>query len=270
MAAPPPRHDAVTAEQLAADLRRLGLLPGATVLVHASLSQLGYVEGGADAVIDALLDIVGPEGTVLFPTLTGTEKDGPDHPPVVDVRSTRCWTGRIPETARQRPGAIRSLHPTHSIAALGASAARLTSGHETGATPCDERSPYSRLIEGSGWILLLGGVTQESNTTLHCLEELAGVPCHLQAEPTDGIVIDGEGRRHIVRNRLHLWRWERAFPKVDGPLETAGALRIGPVGRSMSKLISADALAETIVPILRADPLWLLSDEARAAYPAPD
>src|SRR5215210_5495176 len=95
----------VTAAMLADDLRRLGLGEGAVVLVHSSLSRLGNVKGGADAVVDSLLTAVGPTGTVLFPTLTGTEHDGPDAPPVVDVRSTPCWTGRIPETARHRKGA---------------------------------------------------------------------------------------------------------------------------------------------------------------------
>ncbi len=259
----------VTARELSADLRHLANLEGATVLVHSSLSRLGHVGGGAGAVIDALLDAVGPEGTVLFPTLTGTEQDGPEHPPMIDVRSTPCWTGRIPETARQRPDARRSLHPTHSITALGNDAARYASGHEFGLSPCDEHSPYHRLIEEeSGFILLLGGVTQESNTTLHCLEELAEVPYHLQSEVTDGIVIDAIGARHIVRNRLHLWRWDRAFMKVEKPLEVAAAIRVGRVGRSTSTLLSARALADTILPILRADPLWLLSDAARAEFEA--
>jgi aminoglycoside 3-N-acetyltransferase len=264
----PPHSDSVTMNELVADLQRLGVARGATVLVHSSLSRLGHVDGGAEAVIDALLEAAGPAGTVVFPTLTGTERDGPDHPPAIDLQSTPCWTGRIPETARRRPGALRSLHPTHSSAALGPAAERLAAGHERGASPCDACSPYYRLIEESGFILLLGGVTQESNTTLHCLEELAGVPYHLQPEQADGVVIDVEGRRHVVRNRLHLWGWERDFGKVEGPLRKAGALRIGPVGRSTSLLFPARALADTILPILRADSLWLLSDDARTEYEA--
>src|SRR3954452_12147705 len=106
----------VSRATLTADLRRLGLRRGATVLVHSSLSRIRHVEGGAETVIDALIDSVTPGGTVLFPTLTGTERDGPDCPPVMDVQATACWTGRIPETARHRPDAHRSLHPTHSLA----------------------------------------------------------------------------------------------------------------------------------------------------------
>jgi aminoglycoside 3-N-acetyltransferase len=93
----------------------------------------------------------------------------------MDVRRSVCWTGRIPETARLRPDARRSLHPTHSVVALGAQATRYASNHERSSTPCDVWSPYHRLIDERGKILLLG-VSQQSNTMLHCLEELAGVP----------------------------------------------------------------------------------------------
>lgn len=64
----------VTAAQTCADARRLGLGPGAVALVHSSLSRLGHVVGGAEAVVDALLEAVSPGGTVLFPTLTGSQR----------------------------------------------------------------------------------------------------------------------------------------------------------------------------------------------------
>lgn len=248
------------------DLRRLGLGEGAAVLVHSSLSRLGNVKGGADAVVDSLLAAVGATGTLLFPTLTGTERDGPNAPPMVDVRSTPCWTGRIPETARHWPGARRSLHPTHSITALGADAERYATGHDESETPCDTHSPYYRLITDGGWILQLGDVTQDSNTTLHCLEELAEVPYHLQPETTEGIVIDAEGGRHVVRNRLHLWKWHREFTKIDASLEEAGAMRIGRVGLATTRLIDAPRLADVVVPYLRQDPLYLLSEDARQEF----
>ncbi len=94
--------------RLTDDLRHLGLGSGDVVLVHSSLSRLGHVKGGAPAVVDALLRAVEPGGTVLFPTLTGSEHDGPARPPHLDVRRTVCWTGRIPETARLRPDACRT------------------------------------------------------------------------------------------------------------------------------------------------------------------
>lgn len=258
----------VTARQLGSDLRSLGLAPGNVVLVHSSLSGLGRVSGGADSVIDALLEVVSPGGTIVFPTLTGASTDGPDCPPSMDVLTTPCWTGRIPETARQRPEARRSLHPTHSVAVLGAGAERYSAGHEVCSSPCDEHSPYHRLISDGGLILLLGGVTQDSNTTLHCLEELAAVPYHLQPHVTESTVIDAGGARHIVRNRLHLWKWTRDFPKVDAPLAESGALWRGTVGCAEARLMSAKHLADTILPILRKDRLYLLDEQARRSFSA--
>ncbi len=256
----------VTRDALASDLRQLGLGAGAAVLVHSSLSRLGHVVGGAETVIDALLDTVGPAGTLLFPTLTASPHDVPSRPPSMDVRATPCWTGRIPETARRRPEALRSLHPTHSVAAIGAARELYTADHERGTSPCDEHSPYYRLIAEGGHILLLGGVTQQSNTTLHCLEELAAVPYHLQPEVTDCTVIDAAGRVHRIRNRLHMWRRLPGFEKVEGPLGAAGALRMGRVGQASARLMPAGVLAEVLLPLLRENPLYLLSDEGRQEF----
>lgn len=253
--------------RLTRDLYALGIRPGECILVHSSLSRLGFVEGGAATVIDALVDAVTPSGTVLFPTLTGSERDGPSDPPFMDIRSTSCWTGRIPEAARFRPDARRSLHPTHSVTALGAGAARYTSGHESSATPCDEQSPYYRLMDEAGLILLLG-TDQQSNTTLHCLEELAAVPYHLQPDITDGIVVDASARRFVVRNRLHLWRWERDFRKIDAQLLETEAMIVGRVGLAEARLLRADRLMITLLPVLQADPLYLLSATAREAFRA--
>ena len=254
-------------ETLTQELRRLGIVRGMDVLVHSSLSSIGWVEGGADTVIDALLSAVSPAGTILMPALNGSPQDSPHAPPRMDVRSTPCprWIGIIPETFRCRPGVRRSLHPTHSVTALGARADFYTQGHEHCTTPCGEGSPYVKLMDNGGHILLLG-CNQQSNTSLHALEELAEVPYHLQDEWTDGVVVDAEGREVVVRNRLHLWRWERDFTKVDEPLRQAGAMREEMVGNAYCRLIDAGAMRRVLLPILQQEPLWLLSDRAREQF----
>jgi aminoglycoside 3-N-acetyltransferase len=262
----PEGRESISRERLVEDLRALGVRDGDALLVHASLSGLGWVEGGAETVVDALMEAVGPSGTVLFPTLTGTADDGPEHPPVIELATTPCWTGAIPETARRRPDAIRSIHPTHSVSAIGARAKAYTAGHEGSRTPCDGHSPYVRLMDDGGKILLLGGVTHESNTSLHALEEMAAVPYHLQEEETDGIVALPDGTRIVVRNRLHLWRWERDFTKIAPYLQRAGASVTGPVGTSTSTLVSASGLRDVVLPLLHADPLFLLAPTAREEF----
>ena len=92
--------------------RSLGLGQGDIVFVHSSLSSIGYVEGGADTVVDALLGVLSQEGTLAVPTFTDSD-GGVLFDPVAD----RSGMGRISETVRTRPQALRSVHMYHSVAA---------------------------------------------------------------------------------------------------------------------------------------------------------
>lgn len=243
-------------DQIASSLRDLGLMPGSSVLVHSSLSSFGYVEGGADAVIDALLEAVGPKGNVVVPTLTGTAQHGPDNPPVFDVRNSPCWTGRIPTVFMARPESRRSLHPTHSVAGIGPDVPWLIAGHEDAPTPCGVGTPYCKLAELDGYILLLG-VTQRSNTTLHGAESLADVGYHMQPEPTDCIIIDYDGQRHVKRLGLHKWGTPRDFHKIDDPLLTMSIMRMGTIGQATVRLIRTKPMLDWLVPILRENKHYL-------------
>jgi aminoglycoside 3-N-acetyltransferase len=243
----------ITQHDITHGLRELGLRNGDRALVHSALSSFGHVEGGADAVIDALLETVGPAGTLLVPTLTGSEELSPENPPVFDSAQTPCWTGRIPETSRQRPDAIRSLHPTHSVAAIGADAAMLTRDHLDSITPCDALSPYGKLAQlANGYILLLG-VDHESNTTMHHIEELAGVDYHMQPGLAAArIVVDGaETVRHIL---LHAYGTERHFNIMEPVFVERGIQRNGQIGDATLRLIHAGRMVAATLQAVRANP----------------
>lgn len=248
----------VTSVEIADALRRLGLEEGDVVLVHSSLSSLGYVEGGAEAVIDALLQAVGPSGTVMVPTLTGSPSDGPDNPPVFDVRSTPCWTGRIPETFRRRPDAVRSLHPTHSVAVIGRKAGWLTAGHEHSITPCGPDTPYGRLVALRGKVLLIG-VDHNRSTLFHHIEEEAHVPYHLQKQPIRARITDAEGRGFLSEPiYIHSWETPRDFNRVEPKLISGGAERVGMVGNAPTRLVDAARMVEIVLAELARDPGILL------------
>ncbi|HEY5563644.1 MAG TPA: AAC(3) family N-acetyltransferase [Clostridiaceae bacterium] len=132
----------VTQSVLEEGLSHLGLKSGDSVLVHSLLSSFGFVDGGAITVIDSFLNVLKDEGLLIVPTLTGKITDCRDKPPIFDVKTTPCWTGKIPETFRMMKQAVRSLHPTHSVAAIGDRKYELTRLHETGLSPCDDKSPY--------------------------------------------------------------------------------------------------------------------------------
>lgn len=166
------REPICTKKSLISDLRTLGLKQGDTILLHSSLSSLGWVNGGAETVVSALLEVVGDRGTLVVPTHTGDNSDpaewqSPPAPrhlwqlirdtmPAYDPRVSRTREmGAIAETVRTWPGAARSAHPQTSFAAIGPEAERITAGH---AFECrhGEESPLARLEDIEARVLLLG------------------------------------------------------------------------------------------------------------------
>ena len=124
------------------DLKALGIKEGDVLIVHSSLSSMGNVEGGANTVIEALTDALGAEGTLLFPAFTYREVN---ESGCYDHNNTPVCVGTIPETFRKMEGVVRSLHPTHSVAARGKYAVEMTKDHEKSDTPMGEGSPYRKL-----------------------------------------------------------------------------------------------------------------------------
>lgn len=162
-------------------LRTAGLQIGDTVLFHSSLSSMGTVIGGADAVIDGFLDAVGSAGTVAVPTLS-TWRDLQDKRRVWDhwsIEDTPTYCGLIPETFRRRPEALRSNHFTHSISAIGPRAADLTANHgESGLREAPwgpgafaAQSPYQRFYDWNVFYCLIG-VNCQRLTMVHFVETL--------------------------------------------------------------------------------------------------
>ncbi len=243
-----------TRDSLAADLRALGLRPASTVLVHCSLSSLGWVCGGPVAVVQALLDVLGPAGTLVVPTQSGSLSDPStwSAPPVPsswwqlirdsmpaydpDLTPTRGM-GAVADVVRHLPGACRSAHPTVSFTAVGPLAGALMTPH-TLAAGLGDRSPLGRLVEAGAWTLLLG-VGWDCATCLHLAEHRSGVRPLVR----DGAPVLVDGVRRWVEYDVPDHDTDR-FPAIGAALEASGRVAVGTVGSATARLTPiADAVA---------------------------
>ena len=247
----------MTKAQIAGELKQLGLAAGDLVLVHSSLSSLGCVEGGPEAVIDALIEVLGPEGTLLMPSFQrGGEHALLRQGCVFDLRTSPSEMGLITETFRRRPEVRRSISPTHCTAAWGGRAEEILAGHQYCSVSVGKGSPYHRVVEWGGKILFLG-VTHTCNTTLHFVENTNGAPT-ICPELFRPMVIDLDGRCWVVPMYAHLPGPPRRYARVEDDLLSAGVQVNGPVGEATARLVDAQAMGEIIGGKIRKDPLYLI------------
>ncbi|HQC51955.1 MAG TPA: AAC(3) family N-acetyltransferase [Lentisphaeria bacterium] len=239
-------HDIILIES---HLRQLGLQAGMNLLVHSSLRRVGPVEGGADAIIDCLLCILGPEGTLMMSTVSGNVNR---DQPVFHVQETPSTVGTLGNIFRRRPGAIRSLHPVHSIVAMGPKAEFFTSGHLEARTPWSPDSPYGKLMRNRGHILFLG-TNFTCNTCIHALEIEARVPGLHTEETTTLHVCDAQGQWHAIEHHWHAPKKDY-YVDMEHLVAQAGGLQFGLVGNGISRLCNAEILRQTVLPILQKTP----------------
>ncbi len=239
---------------LAQALRQLGVKQGGVLLVHSSLSALGYVEGGAETVIQGLLAALGTAGTLLMPALT-YERVTPQTP-VFDIRHTPANVGVIPETFRVRHGTLRSLHPTHSVCAMGPRAEDVLGEHYQDTTPCGRHSPFNKLRAVGGQILMLG-CGLRPNTSMHAIEELVEPPYLFGGDVAYQLVHeDGHVEEKVYRVhgfQAHQQRYDHVADVLAEP-----DLRRGRVLQANAYLLDAPSLWHAVLSKLHEDPLYFV------------
>lgn len=235
----------VTKQDIIDGLVELGLRAGDTVVAHSSLKSFGEVDGGADSVVDALCDVLGPDGTLVVPTFNF-------EPGVFDRASTPSKVGQITEVVRTRPNAIRSNHPTHSVTAIGRLAEAITEGHDK-VNPFARGSALYKATQVGAKILQLG-VTHTTNSMIHVAEELAKVP-YLERQRYVGIKLS---------NGKVVYKWIRrpgcsqGFDAIDEALYELDAISEVMIGGCKARLMSARTLVDAAVELLKSDPEALL------------
>ena len=233
----------ITKYHIIKGLRDMDIRPGSLLQVHSSLSRFGYVEGGADTVVDALLEAVGPDGTVMMPTFNHSAAA------IFDLRRSPSTNGIITEALRRRPEAKRSMHPTHPYAAIGPLAEKLVQGHLETLTFGPE-CPLGRLARWGGRILLLG-VGMNVNTCAHIGETIARVHClgyreaPRQVRTQHGAVI--EAWTTAWRNGPCRMEWD----VLEGRMRNRGMIRDGHIGPAEVHCMKAQDVVDVVLELTK-------------------
>lgn len=244
----------VTVDRLVTDLRRLGIDSDDTVLVHTAMSRLGWVCGGAPAVVDALMTVL-TDGTLVMPTFTTQYSDPDDwsNPPVPDawiptiierrppyrpaVTPTRGM-GAVAECFRTYPGVARSDHPIYSFAAWGTEAADLVADHGL-VDGLGEASPLAAVYGRDGSVLMLG-TGHDTNTSLHLAEYRADLD---PGRTTTRVPIVRSGARHLVElSELDIRTDD--FETVGRAFEREVGITVGEIGAGTARLVNQPALVD--------------------------
>jgi aminoglycoside 3-N-acetyltransferase len=250
----------ISSSQLTRQILDLGVTPGGILLVHCAFSKVKPVENGPVGLITALQTALGPNGTLVMPSMTD-EDDQPFNP-----RMTPCLgMGVVANTFWQLPNVLRSDSP-HAFAARGPEAARITAAHPV-EVPHGMESPVGRVHELSGQVLLLG-VGHDANTTIHLAEYSAGVRYRrkksvLLLKNGHPLRFDYEEIDHCCQN----------FQLVNQWLEARNLQRCGRVGHAEARLAHSRDIVKVVTEQLRHNETVFLHpvgvdeecDEARAS-----
>ncbi len=252
-----------TIQSLKVDFANLGIKQGDILLVHSSLSQLGWTVGGPVSVIDALLNTIGKKGTLIMPAFTSGNTDPSEwhYPPVpknwwivireyapafhIDKTPTR-GVGIIAETFRKYPGVIRSNHPDSSFCAWGKYAKFITKNHSLD-SDLGEGSPLARIYELDGKVLLLG-VDHSSDTSIH-LAEYRSEYKEKYYKPQGSSILVNNKRQWVQWKELNLITDD--FEDIGHDFEKEIKLIIKKVGLADARLFSQRKLVDFAIEWIR-------------------
>lgn len=244
-----------TKQSLMDQLAALKVDPAGTLMVHVAYKAIGEVEGRGDTVLDVLSSYM-QDGLLVLPAHTW-DNVGQQNP-VMDVLHTPTCVGVLTDMFRKRLGVHRSLHPTHSLSALGKGAEDFVSGEEGITTPCGTNGAYYKLWERDAQILLIG-VNFSRNTYVHGIEEWDGAKGTIADERTDLYVINHQGQRLYTPQHRHCSRLgSDTFPRLEAPALQRGILTMGRFGDATARLMRAKPLRSMVAELLKEDPTCLM------------
>jgi aminoglycoside 3-N-acetyltransferase len=249
------------AAQIQAALQDLMRDPPSVLMMHSSLSACGYIRGGAETVISAIerrtQTLVMPTHTYCYPPGCGGE------PPVFDPSVTPSRVGRITDVFWRQPGTLRSVHPSHSLAARGPTATEVVADHELCETPCGRGTPYERLIDLDAAVLMFGA-TMNTYTFFHTTEDTEDCPYLYYPQVYELRVVDNQGQVRTVPTRRQNMAVARRFQEMDDVLEAEGLLQRRRLGRGELLYLPSSRDVHTFLRHqLQKDSYYLVAHSAR-------
>lgn len=240
----------VTKDDIVSGLQKLGLEAGDSIGVHSSLSSFGYVEGGADTVVEALLETVGQRGNVVVPAYSNNIESIEKTPEDIELGVTwkyrvlpynpekdSCWTGKIPDTFWRRKEAVRGNNPTHSLSAIGPKAEQLCQNWKT-------------LLEADGYILLLG-TSLTCCSSMHLAEEGIQIPQHIIDQTTPPPELRKKYEKESIGYGFGPYP---DFGLMEEPCSKHGIMKIAEIGEATVKLLKLRELIDLYASYLRKNP----------------
>jgi len=255
-------HTLVT---LLEDLRKTNINKEGTVLVHSSMKAIGEVFGGANAVLDALTEFM-RDGLLLLPTHTWDENNLIDN--IYDVRTEKSCVGILSEIFRQRPDVVRSMHPSHSVAAFGKRNREYVwkdwklIERDGIITPCPRYGCFGSLYDENAQILFLGAPLK-TNTYLHGVEEILDIPDRLKSDPRRVGLVDADGNRSevdLIGHHNSLGDVSQNYGKIKEALMKKGFAKECTIGDATCYVIQVKEMTDMVLEFLRKDQDLFLDD----------
>ncbi|GAB4578830.1 MAG: hypothetical protein Fur0022_15670 [Anaerolineales bacterium] len=241
----------LTQPDLTREFQTLGVQPGDTLLVHSSYKSLGGVDGGPQTVIDALLDVLTPTGTLIMPNFNFDFCKGVPW----DVRETPSRMGVLTELVRKDPRAKRVFHPIYSFAIIGLQAEYLTAERYT--SSYGKNSVFGKLRELDGKIMVIGLSYNDSMTFFHHIEEMEGVDYRYMKAFT-GQVTDWDGTTREETFTMLVRDIERGVHTMVDPMgalmEDAGVITVRQIGEAKVSLMKANEVYAFTAREMRREP----------------
>lgn len=249
-----------TKNSIMKDIEQTGIRKNGTLLIHSSMKAIGVVEGGGDSVLDAFIEYM-KDGLLLFPTHSWSDKSLKDG--IYDPKTEPACVGLLPNLFMKKAGAIRSMHPTHSVTAMGNRAQEYVLRDSDVYTPCPRNGCFGGLYDEEAQLLFLGA-TLKTNTFIHSIEEWLNIPDRINSQSKKIKLLFGDKDVREIDFRGHYSTRgdvSKNYDKLLIPMILMGIAKEVKIGDAVSYVVEVKPMADWVIGLLKEKPLLFDDDQ---------